>query len=405
MAAVFPLDALLLSPTRAARQLLGAVLVHRMAGRTTSGMIVETEAYCETDPASHTFGGRTPRNQVMFGPAGHAYVYFTYGIHWCFNVVTGQDGRGEAVLVRALEPLSGLSIMAHRRGIALPGVAGTWIERATDEAATRRVLVSLSSGPAKLTQAMGLHGEMYGTLRAILRRHRLWAQLAPDVRMLPVRTDIGVALTPEQEEKLVRACAASRSRSLLPAFTLGIHTGLRNEELRFLQWRRVDLLTKVITVGKAKTPSGDGRVIPLNQTASRVLSTWAQQFPGRRPEHYVFPSERVGFSGTDEISQVYGTEPTTPIGSWKVAWTSARRLAGVQCRFHDLRHTCITRLLERGVPLPVVASLMGWSPATTARMAKRYAHFGDSAQRRAMETLDPPTASARAGSDERETVQ
>ncbi len=91
-----------------------------------------------------------------------------------------------------------------------------------------------------------------GTLRAILRRHRLWAQLAPDVHMLPVRTDVGVALTPEQEEKLAKACAASRSRSLLPAFTLGIHTGLRNGELRFLRWRRVDLLTKVITVGKAK---------------------------------------------------------------------------------------------------------------------------------------------------------
>jgi len=185
VAAVFPLDALLLSPTRAARQLLGAVLVHRMAGRTTSGMIVETEAYCETDPASHTFGGRTPRNQVIFGPAGHAYVYFTYGIHWCFNVVTGQDGRGEAVLVRALEPLSGLSIMAHRRGIALPGVAGTWIERATDEAATRRVLVSLSSGPAKLTQAMGLHGEMYGIP---LLNPRSAVQLhAPQMRV-PART-------------------------------------------------------------------------------------------------------------------------------------------------------------------------------------------------------------------------
>ena len=244
-----------------------------------------------------------------------------------------------------------------------------------------------------------------GTLRAILRRHRLWAQLAPDVRMLPVHTDIGIALTPDQEEPLLKACAASRSRSLLPAVTLGIQTGLRNEELRFLRWRQVDLLTRAIRVGKSKTPSGEGRVVPLNKTATKVLTTWAQQFPERQPEHYVFPSEKVGFSGNRGISQVYGTDSMTPITSWKVAWTSARKAAEVQCRFHDLRHTCITRLLEAGVPLSVVAALMGWSPATTTRMAKRYAHFGDSTQRRAMETLDPPVTPASAASDEEETVQ
>ena len=244
-----------------------------------------------------------------------------------------------------------------------------------------------------------------GTLRAILRRHRLWAQLAPDVRMLPVRTEVGVALTAEQEKKLAEACAASRSRSLLPAFSLGIHTGLRSQELRFLRWNQVDLLTRMITVCQSKTPSGEGRRVPLNKTATKVMSTWAQQFPRRKPEDYVFPTERVGFSGSAGISQAYGTDPTSPISSWKVAWTTARKAAGVECRFHDLRHTCITRLLERGTPLPVVASLMGWSPATTARMAKRYAHFGDSAQRRAMETLDPPAETASGTTDEQETVQ
>ncbi len=214
-------------------------------------------------------------------------------------------------------------------------------------------------------------------------------RLLPDVKPLPVRTDIGIALTQEQEAKLLKACAASRSRSLLPAVTLAIQTGLRDEELRSLKWKQIDLLARAVTVGKSKTEHGTGRVIPLNKTAMAAITEWAQQFPDRKPAHYVFPSEKVGFSGNDEIPQVFDTTPSTAITSWKVAWTTARTTAGVTCRMHDLRHTCITRLLERGVPLSVVASLMGWSPATTTRMAKRYAHFGDATHRQAMESLDP----------------
>ena len=81
-------------------------------------------------------------------------------------------------------------------------------------------------------------------------------------------------------------------------------------------------------------------------------------------------------------------DPTTPIGSWKTAWTTARRKASVTARFHDLRHTAVSRLLERGVPLSVVASIMGWSASTMTEMAKRYAHFTLDAQRKAVETLD-----------------
>ena len=126
-----------------------------------------------------------------------------------------------------------------------------------------------------------------------------------------------------------------------------------------------------------------------------ALTAWAQQFPDRKPGHYVFPTERVGFSGHEEIPQVFDTDPTKAITSWKVAWTTARTAAGVSCRLHDLRHTCITRLPERGVPLSVVASLMGWSQATTTRMAKRYAHFGASTHRQAMESLDTMPAKPR----------
>ena len=98
-------------------------------------------------------------------------------------------------------------------------------------------------------------------------------------------------------------CAASRSRSLLPAVTLAIQTGLRDEELRSLKWKHIDLLARAVTVGKSKTEHGTGRVIPLNKTAMAAITEWAQQFPDRTPAHYVFPSEKVGFSGNDEIPQ------------------------------------------------------------------------------------------------------
>lgn len=99
-----------------ARDLIGKLLVDDAGGLVAR--IVEAEAYRDDDPASHAFRGETARNAPMFGPAGHAYVYFTYGMHWCMNTTTGAEGRGQGCLLRAAEPLEGLDVMRSRRGAA-----------------------------------------------------------------------------------------------------------------------------------------------------------------------------------------------------------------------------------------------------------------------------------------------
>ena len=226
-----------------------------------------------------------------------------------------------------------------------------------------------------------------GTLRAILRRNRLWAAIQPDIRMLPTRDNIGRAVTTEEEKVLLSACGESRSRSLLPAVTLALNTCMRYSEIRVVKWQQVDFAAREITVGKSKTDSGTGRVIPLNTRAFAILEFWASNFPARQPAHYVFPSEHYGAAGDDFKPCNYQTDPTKPIGRWKEAWEAAKIRAKVQCRFRDLRHTGCTRMLEAGVPFPVLATLMGWSPATTVRMAKRYGHIGQKALRTAVEAI------------------
>ena len=228
-----------------------------------------------------------------------------------------------------------------------------------------------------------------GTLRAIMRKARLWANLQPDVKMLKVSDDVGQALTSEQEAKLLEECTKSRSRSLHPAVTLALSTAMRYSEIRLLKWKQLDFDNRRVWVGKSKTEYGEGRPIPMNNRAFQVLSMWAETFPNREPEHYIFPSEKCGAAGDGFKKAIfYGTDPTVPIGDWKEAWEAAKVRAKVVCRFHDLRHTACTRMLESGTPLSVVATLMGWSPSTAVRMSRRYGHIGQAAQVQAVQALN-----------------
>lgn len=170
---------------------------------------------------------------------------------------------------------------------------------------------------------------------------------------------IGKTLSPKDEQKLLDACADSRSRSLLPAVLLALNTSMRYSELRLLRWTQVDLKKRTVRVGKIKTEAGTGRTIPLNDRAAKVLEFWAEQFPDREPEHFVFPSERCGAGGDKFEPTVFNIDPTRAITSWKEAWESVKENTDVTIRFHDLRHTCVTRMLEGGVPLSVEASSLG----------------------------------------------
>jgi DNA-3-methyladenine glycosylase len=144
---ILPLTFYLRPTLRVARALLGKILVHRRGDSLTAGRIVEVEAYCGPDDrAAHTAGGRrTARNETMWGPGGRLYVYFTYGMHHCCNVVARGAGVPEAILLRALEPVAGLALMERRRGRD-----------------PRRPSTALARGPGNLCRAMGIDRRLDG---------------------------------------------------------------------------------------------------------------------------------------------------------------------------------------------------------------------------------------------------
>ena len=164
-----------------ARDLIGKVLVHRRRDVVTSGIIVEVEAYIgESDPACHAAPGRTRRNAPLYGPPGRAYVYLNYGIHRCLNAIAGPAGRPGCVLIRAVEPLRGLTAMARRRGVP-------------------RDQARVASGPGNLTRALGITLEDNG---ADLTRGRLTVEPPEAPRAFRVASGPRIGITRAREPRL-----------------------------------------------------------------------------------------------------------------------------------------------------------------------------------------------------------
>jgi DNA-3-methyladenine glycosylase len=171
-----------------ARELLGKYIVRHHRGTKFVGRIVETEAYRgKLDPAAHTYRGKTKRNEVMYWGGGHLYVYFTYGMHFCANVVTGGKESGEAVLIRALEPLEGIEAMVKNR-------AGTRKVKTPPGS----LLYNLTNGPARLCEALSIRREQNGTN---LLGNEIYLLDAPPLTATEVTRSTRVGITNGKEKK------------------------------------------------------------------------------------------------------------------------------------------------------------------------------------------------------------
>ena len=194
-------------------------------------------------------------------------------------------------------------------------------------------------------------------------------------------TSIGKALTQEEESKLLAACEANAL--LHTVVSLALNTALRKNEIRMLRWSQVDLFERTLTVGRTKTEGGSGRVVPLNSVAYAALARWAGRLPEAKQENYVFPAcedARLDCKNPN-MSNI---DPSLPIKSWRTAWRRALKDAGLEIRFHDLRHCCITKLAESQASEQTIMAISGHLSRT---MVEHYSHIRMAAKRTALEDI------------------
>jgi integrase len=261
------------------------------------------------------------------------------------------------------------------------------------------------------------------TMRQIMKANKCWKHLDGEIKWRKERKDVGRALTPEDEDRLLQECGKTDS-ACLTAVTLALNSTMRSDEIKRLHWRQVDLFERVLTVGKSKTDAGTGRLIPLNPAAIRALADWANRFPHREPEHYVFPFCEGGYfrmkrqdSGNLAPALNARIDVTRPTKGWRSAWRTATHdiecpecgkrqrpsdscrnpecqaeihglsnpLAGL--RFHDLRHCAITKLAEGQASEQTIKSIAGH---VSRAMLEHYSHIRLAAKRAALDSIATP---------------
>ena len=206
-----------------------------------------------------------------------------------------------------------------------------------------------------------------------------WRQLWPAVPKLDEPCDIGRALSPEEEGRLLGAASKNRSHFIYPFLRIALLTGMRCGEIRALQLRQLDLEKRELRVGHAKTPAGEGRGIPMNPELFDTISSrvaWLEKtFGKRQPNWYLFPF----------CKHTRPVDPTRPVTTLKTSWESVRTAAKVSCRLHDLRHTAATKMAENDTPEATMKALLGHM---SQAMLERYSHIRMDAKRKALNAVE-----------------
>ena len=236
------------------------------------------------------------------------------------------------------------------------------------------------AAPKTINEEVGfllrLLGEAGEPIRARLRRQK--------ALKLAIRQQVGKAYTTEEKAALLAAARSARSPAIYPALMLALNAGMRDAEIRGLQWGRIDLFKAYLTVGDSKTEAGEGRTIPLNSDLLEAMVEYSKWYTDRfqtiRPEWYVFPA-RVGSPATGEKRPL---DPTKPMVTLKTSWNNVREKAKVEGRWHDNRHTLITDLAESGAGDETIRDIAGH---VSKQMLKHYSHIRMEAKRTALESI------------------